>query len=140
MRYNIFHLILKNPHQQGGNQLTQPTRPPKIMAWLLFGDHVTWTVFCPTVRSKMFIKFQVQILVTIPFGNFLRKRQQRAQMTMPKYRKKYRQNIVTISSKYCENVVKISSIDDNLKCYRQNIVKISSIDNNPCANDNRERK
>ena len=35
MRY--FSLILKISHQQGGNQSTQPTRPTKIMAWLLFG-------------------------------------------------------------------------------------------------------
>ena len=41
-----FSLILKILHQQGGTQLTQPTRPPKIMAWLLFGDRVTRRGFC----------------------------------------------------------------------------------------------
>ena len=48
-----FHYIIpENSHQQGGNQLTQPTRPPKRMAWLLFGDRVTWRAFCCTFKDS----------------------------------------------------------------------------------------
>ena len=42
----------------------------------------------------------------------------------------YRQIIVSLSSKYRQSIVKISSIDNNLTSYRQNIVSLSSVDNN----------
>ena len=119
MRYNIFYFYFENFASTGGQSIDTTTRPPKIMAWLLFGGRVTWRVDCRTFKD-VYIILGANIGYNSIWKIF-------AQMTIEsagydRERKCLCQNIVQISWKYCQHIVNI------LSTHRQHIVDISSTD------------